>query len=85
MLRCDDISNCARLPTPCVSNLTHARRQARACNNITKSTPYVTYIYIYIYLFISSLYVYGFSNMHVFTLFRLFCHKFRTVHTFPLN
>ena len=42
MLRRDDVSSCVRPPMPRVSNLTHARRQARACKNITKSTPYVT-------------------------------------------
>ena len=32
----DDISNCARLPMPRISNLTHARQQARACKILPK-------------------------------------------------
>ena len=38
----DDVSNCACLPMPRVSNLTRARRQVRACKSTTINTLYVT-------------------------------------------
>ena len=53
MLHRDDVSNCVRLPMPCVSNLMCMRQQARAYKNTTINTPYVTYIYKLMYLCIS--------------------------------
>ena len=44
MLHRDDVSNCVRLLMPRVSDLMCLHWQACACKNITKSTPYVTYI-----------------------------------------